>query len=314
MKRCMAKAQSACRIALTSLVFGALFHAAAPAEPPRFDSQPSGIYQTPEEAFTEAMRNSIGAPALAELGDKATVRLAGDLIIVPRDEAVRLMTIWGMTVPPDLVGLLMGPNGMSSPGIIRYVPAGFIDLPEAAQWTPEDYLSSLQDTIESRNAERLEKHLPELGVRRWIRPPGIDAANKRILWAALILPTTAPIDSDGAITFNAVSFGRHGYIKLSIVSSVQDAASTGTMFDTFLNGLTFRPGETYGDVQPADARSPAGLAGALGIDSLHKAGSSVLASLPGLLLPIAGGLVALIGALSLVVHVRRTLREDANRW
>ena len=314
MKRCTAMAQRPRRIALTSLVFGALFHAAAMAEPPRFNRQPSGIYQTPEEAFTEAMRKSIGAPALAELGDKATVRLAGDLIIVPRDEAVRLMTIWGMTVPPDFVGLLMGPNGMSSPGIIRYVPSGFIDLSDAAQWTPEDYLSSLQDTIESRNADRLQKQLHELGVRRWIRQPGIDAENKRISWAALILPTNAPMDSDGEITFNAASFGRHGYIKVSMVSSVQDAAKTGTMFDAFLNGLTFRPGEASGDVQPADARSPAGLAGALGIDALHKARSTVLARLPGLLLPVAGGLVALIGALSLVVHVRRTLREDANRW
>jgi uncharacterized membrane-anchored protein len=314
MKRCGARAQRACHAAFAALLLGVLLCTAAPAQPPPPAGRASGVYQTPDQAFTEAMRNSIGAPALAELGDRATVRLSGDQIIVPHDQAVRLLTIWRMTVPPDFVALLMGPNGMSSPGIIRFVPIGFTDLSEAAQWTSEDYLSSLKDTIDKRNADRLRENLPKLEVRGWIRAPRIDADNKRISWAALILPADAPIVSDGEITFNAASFGRHGYISVSMVSSVQEAGQTGAMIDAFLNGLAFRPGEGFGDVRPADARSPAGLAGTLGVESLHKAPSTVILWLSKFMLPVAGGLVALIGAVSLVLHVRRTLREEANRW
>ena len=53
--------------------------------------------------------------------------------------------------------------------------------------------------------------------------------------------------------------------------SVQDAADVGQMFDLFLAGLGFRPGAAYGDVEAGDRRAPDGLAGALGMDALHKA-------------------------------------------
>jgi uncharacterized membrane-anchored protein len=297
-----------------ALLYGGIMHAAALGETGPARVQATAIYQTPEQAFTEAMRRSIGAPALAELGDQATVRLAEDLIIVPQDQAARLLTIWGLTVPPDFVALLLGPKGMNSPGIIRYVPAGFTDLADAAAWTPEDFLSSIQDTVESRNADRARRQLPELEVRRWLRPPRIDAANGQISWAALVLPKSAPQDADGAITFNAASFGRHGYVELSMVTSVQDAGETGTVFETFLNGVAFRPGETYGDAQAADLRSKDGLTGVLGIDVLHKARSSGSFWRSDLVIPAAGGLVALIGALSLVGYVRRYWRHESRRW
>ena len=104
---------------------------------------------------------------------------------MPYEYAARLLTLWDLPVPPDLIGLLLGPKGMQSPGVIRFVPAGFVDAAEAAVFTADDFQSSLSDTIERGNSARLQQNLPELEVRGWIRPPHYDPAAHQISWAAL---------------------------------------------------------------------------------------------------------------------------------
>ena len=85
------------------------------------------------------------------------------------------------------------------------------------------------------------------------------------------------------------------------------------MVDAFLRGVAFRPGKTYIEYQSADPRSPAGLAGTMGIDKLHKARdqSSFFAS--DVLIPTVGAVVATIGAISLFFYVQRHLRRLARR-
>jgi uncharacterized membrane-anchored protein len=309
----MLDARGLSRIVLAMILLGAV-HAGAMAAPPPAQGPTTGMFQTPAQAYTEALCQSIGAPARAQLGPDAFVRLSEDLIIVPHDQAVRLLTLWDLPVPPDFTALLLGPKGMASPGIIRYVPAGFIDAAAAAALTADDMLSSLTDTIEQRNAARLSQQLPELEVRGWVRPPHYDAEAHQISWAALILPKMAPLGTDGEITFNAVGFGRHGYIRLSMATSVQEAADVSQMFDNFLSGLGFRPGEAYGDLQPADKRAPDGIAGALEMDTLHKARNTLSFWMSDKVIPAAGGLVAVIGALSLLIYIRRHLYRESRCW
>jgi uncharacterized membrane-anchored protein len=299
------------RIIVTLLLLGAVHAGAATAPPPQGPT--NGMFQTLAQAYTEALRQSIGAPARAPLGPDAFVRLSEDLIIVPHDQAARLLTLWDLPVPPDLVALLLGPKGMASPGIIRFVPAGFVDATEAAAFNADDLQSSLSDTIERGNPDRIQQQLPELEVRDWVQPPRYDAEAHQISWAALILPKTAPLGTDGEITFNTIGFGRHGYIRLSLATSVQEAAEVGQMFDTFLAGLGFQAGTAYADVQPTDKRAPGGLAGALGMDSLHKARNPVSFWMSDTFIPIVGGIVALVGAFSLLIYVRRHTYRESRR-
>jgi uncharacterized membrane-anchored protein len=296
-------------VLLALLLLGASrANAAPPAQGPT-----NGMFQTPAQAYTEALRQSIGAPARAPLGPDAVVRLSDDMIVVPHDQAERLLALWDLPVPPDLVALLLGPKGMDSPGIIRFVPAGFVDANLAATFTADDLQSSLGDTIEHGNPARIAELLPAREFRSWIRVPQYDAEAHQISWAALILPTTAPLGTDGEITFNAIGFGRHGYISLSQATSMQEAADVGQTFDAFLAGLSFRSGAAYGDVQPTDKRSPKGLEGALGMDSLHKARNTVSFWMSDVFMPTVGGAVALIGALSLLIHVGRNTYKESRR-
>jgi uncharacterized membrane-anchored protein len=303
------------RIVLAALWYGlaaAAFAATPPAAPPNQGSA-GALPETKDQIVVAVLHQSIGAPARADIGDEATVRLGEDLTIVPREPASRFLTVSNLRVPTDFQALLLGSEGMDAPGLIRFVPAGFIDSDAALAWTADDFLSSLKDTVERGNADRVKRGLEEQEARGWVQPPQYDPETHQLSWAALILPKSAPRESDGEITYHAIGFGRAGYVELSIVTSLQKADAAAHMATNFLLGLSFLPEKAYGDIQPADRRAPGALAEAMGIDSLHK--EYVEHSFWGAdtVVPIAGGIVAGIGALSLLVFIQRHLRRYVRR-
>jgi uncharacterized membrane-anchored protein len=270
-------------------------------------------FDTPDQIFADAMRQSIGGPARADLGPEATVRLDDGQLVVPRDPAVRLLKVSNKVFPPDLLALLMGTHGMDLPGYIRFVPAGYVDADTALGWTADDILDSLRDTVEHDNAEREKKGLPDREARRWIRPPHYDAEAHTLTWAALVIAKSAPRESDGEIVFRGVIFGRDGYLQVAMTGSVEQADEVGNILESFLRGVTFRPGKTYIEYQSGDPRSPRGLAGAMGIDTLHKARDQGSFLSSDVVIAAVGALVAAIGGISLFFYVQRHLRRLARR-
>ncbi len=146
--------------------------ATASAAPKAQDDAP-GLLNTPDQIFADAMRQSVGGPARADLGPEATVRLDEGLLVIPRDPAVRLLKVSNKDFPPDLLALLMSSQGLELPGYIRFVASGYVDADAALGWTADDFLDSLRDTVEHGNAEREKKGLPEREARRWIRPTAL---------------------------------------------------------------------------------------------------------------------------------------------
>ena len=269
--------------------------------------------ETPEQVFAAALRQSIGGPARADLGDQATERLDEGFLIVPKEPGARLLAVSHLEVPADFIGLLLGSEGMQSPGILRFVPAGAIDADAALAWTADDFLASLQETVERGNPVRVQAGLEEREVRRWIAAPRYHSERHQIYWCALVLPKGAPRDLDGELTFHAVGFGRDGYVALTVLTSVQKASEIEHMAALFLAGLNFRPGKAYGDIQPTDRRAPGALAGAMEVAQLHKANSATNFWSSDSVIPVAGGVVAAIGALALVLHLQRAMRREARR-
>jgi uncharacterized membrane-anchored protein len=268
---------------------------------------------TAEQAFAAALRESIGGPSRVDLGDLASERLDAGLIFVPRDPAAQLLSVANLHVPADFVGLLLGPEGMRSPGILRFVPSGFIDADAAPAWTADDMLASLQETVEHANAARLKADLEAREVRGWIVPPRYNGQTHQLAWSALILSKSAPRDSDGEITVHAIGFGREGYVALAVTTSMQQSVETGHMADLFLAGLSFHPGKAYADALPTDRRADSGLAGAMGLDRLRKADSGTSFWSSDAVFPVAGGSVATLGALALALYIQRNLRREARR-
>jgi len=267
------------------------------------------LLATPEQVLAEALRQSIGSPARADISNQATDRLTDGLLIIPREPAARLLGVMKRPTPTAFNGLVIGSEGMEAPGIIQFIPAGFIDSDVIQSWTPDDILASLQTTVERGNTERVRQNLPELEVRRWIQPPRYNPQTHQLSWAALIVHKSATRDADGELTYHAVGFGREGYVHLTVVSSVEKADDIRQMVDGFLLGLHFLPGKTYDDAVPADHRAADGLAGAMEIDSLRTAASATNFWATDTVIPVAGGIVATIGALSLFIYIQRHLRR-----
>jgi uncharacterized membrane-anchored protein len=271
------------------------------------------ILETPDQVFMSALRQAIGSPSRADIGDQAAVRLADGLMFIPRDPASRLLTVSNKTIPSNFSALLLGSESMEAPGLIRFVPAGFVDSDAALAWTADDLLASLNDTVQQGNPARVAKNQQEREARRWVSPPHYNPESHQLTWCALIVPKSAPRETDGEITYHAVAFGREGYLEMTVVTSLQKAEEVGHMADDFLGGLTFRQGKGYGDAQPSDPRAPGGLAKVMEIERFHKAEvrSNFLAG--DSIIPVAGGIVAAIGALSLIIYIQRHLRREARR-
>ncbi|HBK05691.1 MAG TPA: hypothetical protein DDZ81_07475 [Acetobacteraceae bacterium] len=295
------------RIALAGFLAGSL-GAAALAAPPT-----QGTIEPPEQAFDSAMRQAVGAPARADLSDQATVRLDGDLLMVPTGPATHLLNLSDREVPDGFIALLVGSEGMDAPGTVTFVPAGFVNADAAIAWTADDMLASLNRSIEHKNPTRVQTGLPPLEARRWVLPPSYDPERHEFSWAAMILPKSAPRGSDGEVNFHAIGFGRDGYIHLSVVTNEQRARPAKAMVASFLNGLNFLPGKGYNDAQPADRHSAAGLAGAMGIDTLAKAEPESSLWSSDRVMPITGGVVAAIGALALFFNIHRQMRVNSRR-
>ena len=285
----------------------------APTTPaPKASNKAVAAPMSPAQVSADAIRQALGAPMRADLGTEAAVRLHEDLLLVPHDPAVRLLTVQHKPIPPDFVALTTA-QGLEAPGYVHFVPSGFIDSNEALAWTPEDYLDSLQDTVKRENQERAKQNQEPLEARRWIRPPHYDPDNHLLSWAALILPVSSPRESDGQIVFHGLAFGRDGYIELTVDTSEEDADAVGTMIDTFLLGVAFNPGKTYADFQKGDPMAPKGLAGAMGIDTLHKARDHGSFWSSDIMMAVVGGLMTLIGAAALFLYIQRYMRRLARR-
>jgi uncharacterized membrane-anchored protein len=272
-----------------------------------------GMLETVDQAYASALRQAVGAPARVDLAGQATARLQEAMLVVPKDPAARLLAVLDRPVPPDFAGLLLGAEGLEAAGTIRFVPAGFVGADDALSWSPADMLSSLNDTIERTNAARIRQNLEPREARRWIAAPRYDPETHQLVWAALIVPKSAPREAEGEITYHAIGFGRYGYIELSVVTSVEKAEVIARMADLFLSGLSFAPGKAFGDAQPSDPRSPSGLAGAMGIDSLHEAVAESNFWGSDSMVPLVGSGVAMVGALGMVIYINRHMRRLRRR-
>ncbi len=276
--------------------------------------QPDNLTESPEAAFSAALPQAIGAPGRVDLAGQATVRLSGDLVFMPAEPGGRVMRAFDRPTPRGFLGLLSGGGGLDYFGPVRFVPAGFTDADAMLAFSPDDVLASLRETVEHGNAARVAQGLDPLEARGWVQPPRYDPETHRLVWAALILPKVAPADSGGEVIYNAIAFGADGYIQLSVGASVELAPQAKAMTADFIGAVNFNPGKGYRDAVAGTAPAQNGLAAAMGLDSLRRAGTIGSPLFYDVLIPSIGGLVALIGAASLGFYVLRHMRREGRRW
>jgi uncharacterized membrane-anchored protein len=280
-----------------------------PAAPPTANAERESI----ENLSRAVTHYSYSGPARVELGDQAVVRLSEPMfLLTDLDTSLKVLKLQQIPVPEHLLAVVHAPTetDMQSWGTVEFVPSGSIDADDMQAWSATDMLTSLQDTVARENKEHPEHPMT---VRSWIQPPTYDAATHQVTWAALIIPQASPKDSGGVVTYNGVAFGRDGYIRISLVSTVERARVAEALITDFLHGLTFNPGKGY-DVLAPKAREGNALARVLRMDDFHRAPIKLPSMFADKLVPLVGGGIALVAALALGIYALRYRRREARRW
>ncbi len=268
---------------------------------------------TAPDVSAEVMSQATGAPALVNLGNQATLRLRDGVYFLPERPAEKLLLASGQQPPPDMVGLLLGPDGLDMAGPIRFVPAGFVNDAALPGWTPDDILASLRDTVERANPDRVRQNHEPLEARTWVQPPRYDPASHQLAWASLVIPKSAPRGSGGQVIYNAIALGRNGFLQLSVPSNLEKAAEVEHLTAAFLAGVSFHAGNGFSDVAPNDPRAENGLAQAMGLDSLHKAPVETSFWHSDAAVPVLGGVTLGLAAIALFIYRSRRARQEARR-
>lgn len=266
-----------------------------------------------DSLLTAVTHYSFSAPARVELGDQAVVRLTEPMyLLTDLDTSLKVLKLQQIPVPEHLLGVVHAAMQTDSHawGTVEWVPSGSIDADDMQAWSASDMLASLQDTVARRNKENPGRPLE---VRGWVQAPNYDPATHQVTWAALIIPQDSPKDSSGVVTYNGVAFGRDGYIRISLVSTVERARVAEAVITDFLHGITFNPGKGY-DVLAPKAREGNALARVMRMDDIHRAPIKLPSVFADKLVPLVGGGIALVAALALAIYGLRYRRREARRW
>jgi uncharacterized membrane-anchored protein len=225
-------------------------------------------------------------PFEAKLGDQATLKLSEDYIFLGPQETQRILKDMGNFPSGTELGLVAGSNGDEKWFVvIQFDDAGFVPDDDAANWNADEMLASIKEGTETANARRREMGIDPLTVRGWEEKPHYDKTTNKVVWAI------SADDRHGVtVNYNTLALGRHGYMSMNLVSSLDQLAALKPHAGVLLSNLNFVQGNRYADFNSAtDKVAAVGLA-ALVAGAAFKSG--LLAKL--LLLLIAFKKVILI--------------------
>jgi uncharacterized membrane-anchored protein len=262
--------------------------------------------------YNEAQARSFGSGARVDLIDQAVVRLSGSMFYVgDYDLAHQILTALKRPVPPEMLGILRGMDGLDSVGPVEFVREGPADADVLLSMTPDDLLASLTDSVERTNKAHPDQTQAE--VRGWVIPPRYNPERHQMIWAALVVPKTDPEGRGGAVDYNAIAFGRDGYIKVTLTSSLEKAKGVDALLTAFLAGLKFNAGkglDTLDKVTPVENLT----AKAMHIDAFHRAPRQAPVVFADKWVPLVGAAIAVVAGSTLAWYAFRYRRRDARRW
>ncbi|MDR3537617.1 MAG: DUF2167 domain-containing protein [Acetobacteraceae bacterium] len=268
-------------------------------------------------ALNHALLTASGGGLHVKLGDQAILTVPEDELFLPSPGADALLRAASRPVPDDYAGIVIDQSAIDWFAILQVVARGHVDADEMTSWTANDLIASVRDDVERDNVQRMARGEPAMEVRRWIQPPTYDAARHQLLWCLLIVPQEARRDAGGEIVYNAVTFGRTGYVRLALATTVDQLPREQDIPGVVLNHIEYLPGQGFGDFQSGkDAMDSAGLAGVFGIERIRKADFKTRVHAFAAPLVVPGGItliVAMVGGLTVLLyrwrHVRRPMRR-----
>ena len=85
------------------------------------------------------------------------------------------MRVWGNTVSPHFLGLVVSPkDGDTRAANIAFIHGGYVKDDEAKNWNADDLLAHIREGNDAANEDRRARGFPELEILGWIEKPAHD--------------------------------------------------------------------------------------------------------------------------------------------
>ena len=222
----------------------------------------------------------VKGPAEARLGDQAVLKLPEGYAFLGPEDTRRFLQAGGNFPSGAELGIV-APARREEEWfvVIRFVDAGYVPDDDADHWNAEEMLASIKEGTEEANQKRKERGIDPLVIRGWEEKPHYDKTSHKVVWAI-----AAQEREWIGVNYNTLALGRHGYLSMNMVGSLDQLAKLKPHTETLLTNVNFIEGKRYADFNSATDKVAAVGLGALIAGAALKSG--LLAKLWAFIVPL----------------------------
>ncbi|MGJ4855766.1 DUF2167 domain-containing protein [Labrys sp. La1] len=202
--------------------------------------------QVLQQAVEAMQKVLLSGPSVANLDNRATLKLPQGTGFVRQPEAGAWASASGYPVDPKLVGMLVPTSEQNWVVFIDYRSGARFDDADARGWNADDLLASLKTATEEGNAARQKRGEPQIEVRDWLVKPRYDEMQHTLIWGA-ISPEKGGEADEGTANIHGYVLGNEGYFELTLVSPAAEVPSYVPIAQSILASVQFSAGNRYQD-------------------------------------------------------------------
>jgi uncharacterized membrane-anchored protein len=208
-------------------------------------------------------------PTTADLGDRAQIQVPKGYQFTDAAGTRTLMELMGNPVDNKELGLLRpGPDADDPAGgswfiVFDFDPMGYVkdeDRNNMNEQTSAAILESIRKGNEAANAERQKRGWAVLNVVGWERPPFYDPATHNLVWA-IRGSSVEGGKANFSVNYNMRILARKGVLSANLVVDPEDLSAVVPTYDKLVKGVSFKQGESYGEMRAGDKIAEYGLIG-----------------------------------------------------
>lgn len=195
-----------------------------------------------QEPSPQALPWQMG-PTEAKLGEQALLTVPKGYQFLGAQDTQRLLKQMGNFPSGSELGLITATGeGEQWFMVVRYIDAGYVKDDEASNWDADALMTSIKEGTDEDNKIRQAQGFPPLVIRGWEEKPHYDKEANKVVWAI-----SAQERESVGVNYNTLSLGRHGYLSMNMVGSLEQLPLLKPHVSLLLANVEFVEGKRYAD-------------------------------------------------------------------
>ncbi|MDR4480145.1 MAG: DUF2167 domain-containing protein [Nitrospira sp.] len=195
-----------------------------------------------QEPSPQALPWQMG-PTEAKLGEQALLTVPKGYQFLGAQDTQRLLKQMGNFPSGSELGLITATGeGEQWFMVVRYIDAGYVKDDEASNWDADALMTSIKEGTDEDNKTRQAQGFPPLVIRGWEEKPHYDKEANKVVWAI-----SAQERESVGVNYNTLSLGRHGYLSMNMVGSLEQLPLLKPHVSLLLANVEFVEGKRYAD-------------------------------------------------------------------